>query len=428
MASLWVAWLVAGCSLGPVDLEGKLCPCGPGWHCDAMRGVCLPGAERMDGSPGDDGSVPTEGGLGDARVDAGPASDGGGEPDAGPPRAYRRTLTVPAGMASAPLAGFPLLVALAEDPGLVAHALDDATDVRFFAEDGSPLAAEIELYDATRGDLVAWVRVPTLSADTDTIVHLEYGDAEAEPGPSPSEVWAGEFAAVWHFGQAPTGDAEDIRDSTGRAHHGTSGAAVGVAGPAHVDGIIGRALDLDAASSHRVTVPDSDDWDLTTRTATVSLWFRADVSQPGGDFPRLVERFEGGVPGDGWFMSLEPPDRTLGFNHRDDDTGSDASVEYLTSVNDETWHMAAVTLDGSVARLYVDGVEVEMDGYANLLDRRDDLRFGVANDAGSHAFAGSIDEIRVLHVARSPEWIATEHRNQSDPGSFLTVGPEVGVP
>lgn len=422
VASLWVASLVGGCSLGPVDLEGKLCPCGPGWHCDVGRNVCVPGAERMDGSTGDDGAVPIEGGVADGPV------DGGGERDADPVRAYRRTLTVPAEMVSGSLDGFPLLVSLTEDPGLAAHALADASDARFFAEDGSPLAAEIERYDAARGDLVAWVRVPSLSADADTILYLEYGDADAEPGPLPSAVWAGDFAAVWHFGQAPTGEAEDIRDSTGRGHHGTSGGAAGVAGPAHADGLIGRGLDLDAASRHRVTVPDSDDWDLTSRSVTISLWFRADVSQPGGDYPRLVERFEGGVPGDGWFLSLEPPSNTLGFNHRDDDTGNDASVEYATAVNDETWHMAAVTLDGSVARMYVDGLESEMDGYANLFDRRDDLRFGVADVEGDHAFAGSMDEIRVLHVARSPEWIATEHRNQSDPGSFLTVGPEVGVP
>jgi hypothetical protein len=34
---------------------------------------------------------------------------------------------------------------------------------------------EIEKYDSAAGELVAWVRVPTLSATSDTTIYLHYG-------------------------------------------------------------------------------------------------------------------------------------------------------------------------------------------------------------------------------------------------------------
>jgi hypothetical protein len=35
-----------------------------------------------------------------------------------------------------------------------------------------------------------------------------------------------------------------------------------------------------------------------------------------------------------------------------------------------------------------------------------------------------LDEVRVSNIVRSPGWIRTEYRNQDDPGTFYTVGPE----
>jgi len=41
-------------------------------------------------------------------------------------------------------------------------------------------------------------------------------------------------------------------------------------------------------------------------------------------------------------------------------------------------------------------------------------------------FTGGIDEVRISSVARSANWITTEYNNQSAPGTFATLGTEIG--
>ena len=43
-------------------------------------------------------------------------------------------------------------------------------------------------------------------------------------------------------------------------------------------------------------------------------------------------------------------------------------------------------------------------------------------------FPGMLDEIEVASVARSPEWLKTAYNNQSQPGSFHTLGSEEREP
>ncbi|MFC1588558.1 DUF2341 domain-containing protein, partial [Planctomycetota bacterium] len=49
----------------------------------------------------------------------------------------------------------------------------DGGDFLFTAADGSTkLSHEIEKYDNTTGELVAWVKVPVVSASTDTVIYI----------------------------------------------------------------------------------------------------------------------------------------------------------------------------------------------------------------------------------------------------------------
>jgi len=51
---------------------------------------------------------------------------------------------------------------------------------------------------------------------------------------------------------------------------------------------------------------------------------------------------------------------------------------------------------------------------------------GLSNASDLHD--GMLDEVRISNVARSADWILTEFSNQSDPGSFYTVGSEITNP
>ena len=76
----------------------------------------------------------------------------------------------------------------------------DGYDIIFKAEDDTTcggvglapctLDHEIEIYDETNDLLVAWVRVPTLSASADTTIYMYYGNATiSSPTENPTGVW-----------------------------------------------------------------------------------------------------------------------------------------------------------------------------------------------------------------------------------------------
>jgi len=67
-------------------------------------------------------------------------------------------------------------------------------DIIFRAADQvTQLSHEVEKYDGLTGELVAWVRIPTLntiSAGSDTLVYIYYGDSSVTtPTANPPAVW-----------------------------------------------------------------------------------------------------------------------------------------------------------------------------------------------------------------------------------------------
>jgi len=62
-----------------------------------------------------------------------------------------------------------------------------------------------------------------------------------------------------------------------------------------------------------------------------------------------------------------------------------------------------------------------------------DLWLGSYGTGGTESWNGGIDEVRISKVARSDDWIATEHNNQKANSTFYIidddlVGPCWGVP
>ncbi len=73
----------------------------------------------------------------------------------------------------------------------------NAGDLRF-TDDGNTTAYdyEIESYNSSTGALVAWVKVPTVSSSSDTVVRMWYGNASASDGANATAVWDSNFVMV----------------------------------------------------------------------------------------------------------------------------------------------------------------------------------------------------------------------------------------
>ena len=93
---------------------------------------------------------------------------------------YRKQITIDHTKVSSTETNFSILVNLSSDANLQAHALANGNDLVFTSADGTTkLDYEIEKYSSVNGELIAWIRIPTLSSTTDTVLFLYYGNASA---------------------------------------------------------------------------------------------------------------------------------------------------------------------------------------------------------------------------------------------------------
>ncbi|MDO8716166.1 MAG: DUF2341 domain-containing protein, partial [Dehalococcoidales bacterium] len=119
---------------------------------------------------------------------------------------YRKSITIDHTKVSANLTDFPVLVSLASDADLASDAMDNGNDILFTSSDGTTeLNHEIEQFDGNTGKLVAWVKVPSLSSSSDTIIYLHYGNPYSPNQQNPTGVWDSNYKAVWHFGETVGG-------------------------------------------------------------------------------------------------------------------------------------------------------------------------------------------------------------------------------
>jgi hypothetical protein len=85
----------------------------------------------------------------------------------------------------------------------------DGGDILFTSSDGlTKLSHEIERYTSATGELIAWVKVPTVSASSDTIIYIYYGNAVcADQWATDGSTWLSNYRGVWHFKEDPSGAA-----------------------------------------------------------------------------------------------------------------------------------------------------------------------------------------------------------------------------
>ena len=130
---------------------------------------------------------------------------------------FRKEITIDATkVSSGPHTDFPVLVNLTSDASLAANAQADGDDILFTSSGGATqLKHEIEKYGSSTGDLVAWVKVPSLPSSTDTVFFMYYGNGSADSQQDATSVWSNGYEAVYHLN-------ENFLDSTSNARNATN--------------------------------------------------------------------------------------------------------------------------------------------------------------------------------------------------------------
>jgi hypothetical protein len=375
--------------------------------------VLLAGCSFPHGSPpltddartsDDDGSVVIDA---DAAIDAPP-------PD---PRHVRAIAVTGAQVIGGPHASFPLLVSLTEtwlrpraNGGDVNGA--DGFDIFFSSDEAGAmkLAHEVESYVPVSGELIAWVKVPSLAPSTTIYIH--YGDPARTTDPQ-------DVAAVWSSGYQGVLHLDSDLDSTGKntASAATSGTVAGRIGKARSFDGADDVIDLGSANAID---------NLFAGGGTAEAWFYA-TTWGESSHGRIFDKGHT----DGWSLWVNNVEvqQSMGFLHGGGGSSWGFWSSPAQSVTLNAWHHVAVVYNknasGNNATIYLDGIAVtttRVDNPSGTMDNDSSQVLGAGNrTATDRAFEGMLDELRLSSTSRSAGWIETEVRNQTNPGAFYSV-------
>jgi hypothetical protein len=328
---------------------------------------------------------------------------------------YRKKIIIDNTMAADYLSYFPVLIVLSDNNGLP-KSQTGGNDILFTASDGTTqLPHEIEYFDHNGGVLYAWVRVPSLSPDTDTVIYMYYGNPNAPNQQQVSAVWneggLNYFKTVWHLKEGGTGTRYDStitgNNLNPRNYDGNEAITGQIAG---ADRLEGTDDYLESASNIGIT---------GNAIRTITFWVRLSntnrCGMVGWGGPSLGGEFEAGVRnnggGDNYF--------SWGYGAVDWDTGVTAQTG--------AWHYHAYVYDGSRIRWYIDGSQLGTGSSKNYATTDSHVYVGYENDPGMSSVTwmnGRIDEVRIATTNRQLSWILTEYRNQNSPGTYITLLPD----
>jgi hypothetical protein len=289
-------------------------------------------------------------------------------------------------------------------------ARDDGFDIYFSADQPgvTRLAHEVEGYDPVTGDLVAWVKVPSLTAASVLFIH--YGDiAVTTSQQNPTAVWSASYQLVDHLGS----DSDATMKNT----------IVG-SGVMSASGEVGPARSFNGTSSSVNGGSNTAIDDIWATGGSAEAWLYAN-SYGGGSRGRLFDK--GDTSGWSLFVCDDAyTAKSISFVQAGTSYGQWHGASNAVSTG--AWHHVAIDYDKSSTAnsptVYVDGVAITMtETFAPsgiVSDQAATLTIG-NNPAASRAFDGTLDEVRLSSATRAPGWIVTEYNNQSDPAAFYTV-------
>jgi hypothetical protein len=331
---------------------------------------------------------------------------------------YRKEITIDHDMVASNLENFPVLFNNTSS-NFSDHAQIDGDDFVFINIDGTlQFNHEIEYYNSSTGELIAWVNVTSISSTEDTSLYIYYGNPSCSNQENIAETWNSNFVGVWHCNNEVDNNEGCIKDSTKYNNNGTT---QNMEEGDLLDGRISKALNFDGVNE-KVLVYNSETGSLDlTGNMTLECWWKAsDLSDAynalmGKRHSTSGYQYEYRLR-DGFFLKNRYSLLTT-EGARDDNT-----VNY-----EDTWYYGTVTIDAKYITFYNDGSISTIHDALFPESKKVLFGFGAAGDYGNN-FAGIIDEVRVSKVPRSEGWVETSYNTMNSPSSFLSVGPEESKP
>ncbi len=309
---------------------------------------------------------------------------------------------------SAEVQNFPLLIKLTADTFKFNQAQRHGEDIRFASMDGTPFQYQIESWDAVLGEACVWVLIPKIVGNARQEIKMHWGNADAAPESAGSKVFSqtNGFLSVWHMGddvvdEVGTLPSEDVKTTP-------------------VAGVIGKARYLSGGEG--IFCGDKiESYPSAGMPHSTSVWFQAE--RPNSTI--IGWGNEGGGRGSKVRMQFRSPPHL----HIDSDFSDVDAPQRLPM---RKWiHVVHTYADGE-GRIYLDGKLAASDKMK--LDIRTPGRLWIGGWYNNYDFVGTIDEVSVSNVARSPDWIKMQFENQKpnqtlvgslvQPGNDFALSPK----
>jgi hypothetical protein len=328
---------------------------------------------------------------------------------------YRKMITIDHNMVDGNLVNFPVLISMV-DSDLRDKAQFDGDDILFMDGLGvsTMLFHEIESYEGSSGELVAWVKIPSLSSSVDTILYMYYGNPGCSSQEYPERVWNSDYIHVWHLG-------DDLVDSAG-SDDGTNHGDV-------VSGKVGKGRDFEQGESDYINLGDmTQPADGSLTTMTWECWVKPETQDgiimtkydsSGTDYSSYhISFIQGGKLKNNAYSSWG----AYSISITDNGYAVAGQWIYLSS----TWNLGGI--NNMVP--FIDGGEVsytQTHDAANVVWNTpvtDDIGRYRPESSGPHYADAVIDELRWSKIVRNDDWIKTSYNTMNNPSGFFSVGPE----
>ncbi|MCA9379370.1 DUF2341 domain-containing protein [Candidatus Dojkabacteria bacterium] len=294
---------------------------------------------------------------------------------------------------------------------------------------GTPLSHEIEKYDASTGQVVMWVKVPTLSYSADTVIYMFYGNSDITTSQEDvTGVWSSSYASVFHFAEDPSGSAPQMLNSATATNQGTVSGTWASGDLVASNGNLGNGLDFDKSESDRVDATDNHNGNVIN----VSGWVKGD--QLNSNWETLASRPQSGYSNTDWLFYMRASDGLTAYAPTWYMNTSTYKTSGTTVLSTATWYYVSLTYDGSNMIFYRNGSSERTTACSSCVIPDSNLAFNIGgNQVWGEYFDGIIDELHVANSSRTAGWVLTEYNNQYSPSTFYTIGtaqasdPEVTV-
>jgi len=293
-----------------------------------------------------------------------------------------------------PAGRVPLLIRLHHGNFKFGDAMDKGDDLRFVAEDDkTPLAFHVESFDPLVEVATVWVDVPAFPAGAAKSVWLYYGNKKATPAGDPAGTYDADYSLVYHFDGAAGSPPTDVT-----ANHNTAQTPIADLDQAS---IIGKGAKF--AGGGAILIAPSPSLAVSAGGPfTFSAWVKTAAPQPrAGVYVRrdgggaLIVGLDQGVP----FVELH--------------NGAVQKAVATAPIAGNQWAHLAVTSDGKVLTLYVNGhAAANLSGALPSLNSPTALGGDVATGGDVTGFVGEMDEVHISKVARPAALVQVDASTQ----------------